>query len=117
MSKPIMYIFINTSLKMSAGKVAGQVGHLVQQIIEDVITLGNNSNKKYKKYKKYIEWKNEGCTKIILKATLEQINELKKRGDIYYVLDAGKTQIEPGSLTVVGFCPMVTSEFTEYKLY
>jgi peptidyl-tRNA hydrolase len=113
MSKPIMYIFINTSLKMSAGKVAGQVGHLVQQIIEDVITLGNNSHV----YKKYIEWKNDGCTKIILKANLEQINELKKRGDIYYVIDAGKTQIEPGSLTVVGFCPMVTSEFTEYKLY
>jgi hypothetical protein len=43
--------------------VAGQVGHLVQTIIEDLVTLGYNS----KVYKRYTDWKLDSCTKIILK--------------------------------------------------
>ena len=113
MTTPIMYIFINTSLKMTPGKVAGQVGHLVQNIMEELLTLGNKS----KIYKRYLDWKADGCTKIVLKATQEQINELIKMNESFYIIDAGRTQIDPGSLTVVGFYPVITKAFTDYKLF
>ena len=32
----VMYIFVNDDLKMSKGKIASQVGHVVQKIIEDI---------------------------------------------------------------------------------
>ena len=98
---------------MSPGKVAGQVGHLVQTIIEELVTLGYNS----KVYKRYTDWKLDGCTKIILKATQEQMTELRKINESFYIIDAGRTQIESGSMTVIGFYPVVTSAFKEYKLY
>ena len=108
-----MYIFINTTLKMGHGKAAGQVGHLVQTIIEDILMLGMTS----KVYKRYIDWKESGSTKIVLKATQEQINELIKCDGAHFVIDAGKTQIPSGSMTVVGFYPCKTNQFSEYKLY
>lgn len=109
----IMYIFVNSDLKMSAGKVAGQVGHLVQQIIEDIMKMPLNS----KTYKKYLEWNNSGSTKIILKATQEQIKDLVKNNNAFYVIDAGRTQIADGSMTVAGFYPDITSKYSNYKLY
>jgi peptidyl-tRNA hydrolase len=51
---------------------------------------------------------------ITLALTTEEMAEVLKRDDIIYVKDAGKTQVEPGSLTVV--CVSPTLEKLIYKL-
>jgi PTH2 family peptidyl-tRNA hydrolase len=101
-----MYIFVNNDLKMQKGKIAGQVGHVVQIITEEIIIKSMESTKHNIPdcCIRYDKWKH-GAAKIILKATEKELLELKNMDESRYVLDAGKTQISPNSLTVVGFFP------------
>lgn len=117
-----MYIFVNTDLKMSPGKVAAQVGHVVQYITEEIIRSGYERCKapsptgggirptpEY--YQRYMLWKKEfGGAKITLKATTADLLELKDRPEARYVIDEGRTQIPKDSLTVVAFFPKYTSD-------
>lgn len=108
----VMYLFVNDDLKMGKGKIGAQIGHCVQYLIEDIL-----ENKNKDKYKDYLKWKN-GCKKIVLKATKSQLLELQKDDLSRTVYDAGHTQVEPNSLTVVGFFPSskLGKRFQEYKL-
>jgi len=112
-----MYIFINNDLRMEKGKIASQVGHVVQHITEDIIRMGYESASLPDPYKRYMLWKN-GSKKIVLKATEQQLLELMKLPESRYVIDAGKTQIAPNSLTVVGFFPSTNIKeiAKDYKL-
>jgi peptidyl-tRNA hydrolase len=108
-----MYIFVNYDLKMGIGKIAGQVGHITQKLIEDILLNHKHSkNEESKKiYEDYRKWKKDyHCAKIILKATQEDIEEYSKLPNTFCVYDAGKTQIEANSLTVVGFYPSSKKE-------
>ena len=106
-----MYIFVNNNLNMSKGKIASQVGHVVLMIVEHLL-----NNKKSQEYYKYQEWKKNGQTKIILKATENDLMELIKLPESKYVIDHGKTEITPNSLTVVGFFPNIHREFKKFPL-
>lgn len=109
----VMYLFVNTELNMGKGKIGAQIGHCVQILIEDLL-----ENTKKEKYQDYLKWKNSGCKKIVLKATKSQLIELQKNDISRSVYDAGHTQIESGSLTVVGFFPTVklSNNFKDFKL-
>ena len=114
-----MYILVNDNLKMSKGKIAGQVGHVVGMITEEIIRKSYETTKKVPDcYLRYIQWKNTGHAKIILKATEEQIKNLIDEPESIYILDAGLTQIAPNSLTVIGFYPRtdLKDKFSQYKL-
>ena len=65
-----------------------------------------------------MQWSQSGSKKIVLKGTQEQIQMLSKEREARYIIDAGKTQIEAGSLTAVGFFPSCTNvaRFSMYKL-
>ncbi len=106
-----IYIFVNNDLKMSTGKVDSQVGHVVLKIVEHVL-----NNKKSQEYLRYQEWKKNGQTKIVLKANQNDLMELIKLPESKYIIDAGKTQISPNSLTVVGFFPNIHQEFKKFPL-
>jgi PTH2 family peptidyl-tRNA hydrolase len=92
-------IIVRKDLKMSCGKIAGQVAHAsVRALI--------NSSEKNEAY-----WFEEGETKIVLKVYSE--DELKIIAtecfaeNIPYALvqDLGKTQIPEGTLTAIGIGP------------
>lgn len=108
-----MYLFVNIDLNMGKGKIGAQIGHCVQFLIEDLL----ESTKK-EKYQDYLKWKNSGCKKIVLKASQFQLTELQKNNLSRSVYDAGHTQIETGSLTVVGFFPSdkLSNRFKDFKL-
>jgi len=104
--KLYMYVLVNDDLKMGKGKIAGQVGHVVGLITEEIIRKSYESSKGVPDcYLRYVKWKHLGHAKIILKATTEQINSLIGEPESIYILDAGLTQIAPDSLTVLGFYP------------
>ncbi len=95
-----MYIIINDDLKMGTGKKISQAAHAVQSIVE---VMYNNKKELLKKC---------GQAKIVLKATEEQMLELINihDGKLKYILDAGHTQVEPGSLTALAFYPMLPDD-------
>lgn len=123
-----MYILVNSDLKMGKGKIAAQVGHVVQQATETILTNyyerhREPSNESYGlMYDEYCKWNASGCRKIAVKATTEEMNYVIQnyRNQIKYILDAGYTQVEPNSLTVLAFIPMredkMTYDISKHKL-
>lgn len=115
-----MYIFVNNDLGMGKGKTAGQVGHVVHYLIKHLEQSCCYENPIPDFCKRYKRWEKEGCAKIVLKATTAQLEELLKLPESEYVIDAGKTQIAPNSMTAVGFCPNTKSAMyhitKDYKL-
>lgn len=89
-----MYILINEDVKLSKGKLAGQVGHAVA-------TMFYNQHLKtgglLPVMKDYMEGDQK---KIILKCPESKLCELEKQGYIA-IRDKGYTELEPGTLTCV----------------
>lgn len=104
-----MYFCVNKSLGMSNGKIAAQVGHAAHIMVDNILR-----NRDYILFTKYLEWCKTGSKMVTLGLTTSEMAEVLKRDDIIHVKDAGKTQVEPGSLTVV--CVAPTLEKLTYKL-
>ena len=118
-SELYMYVLVNNDLGMGKGKIAGQVGHVVGLITEEIMRKSYESIGGIPDcYSRYVRWKNNGHAKIILKATQEQIESLVGEPESISIKDAGRTQIAPNSLTVIGFYPSSTlkDKFSQYKL-
>ena len=114
----VMYIIVNNDLGMGKGKIAAQVGHVVEKIIESIFNtpyINQNNQIIIDNYKEYTK---TGTKKIVLKGSQKDIEELCNERDALYVIDAGMTQIEAGSLTVVGFLPSNKNRkrFNKFKL-
>lgn len=106
---------------MGKGKVAAQVGHVVQRITEHMVL---NEKSEWTKYKL------SGMAKIVLGTSQENLEMLMKKygtippttekgtvptfempkGPIAYVIDAGYTQIPPNTLTAIAICPMTKQD-------
>lgn len=115
---PVMYIFVNKDLNMGKGKIAAQVGHVVQLITEEIIRQGYENKPTPKSYFDYMQWKEHFAKKIVLKTSEDKLKELIKMKDARYIIDCGFTQVAPNSLTVVGFYPSneFINDFKDYKL-
>jgi len=93
-------IVVRKDLRMDKGKIASQVAHA--------------SLEAYKKTDENIRklWEEGGSKKIVLRVeSPEKLIELKekvRRMKIPYALirDAGKTQVEPGTITSLGIGPV-----------
>lgn len=111
MSTPAIFeykfaIVVRTDLEMGKGKIAAQVGHAVAYMMAETWNPFNpESNSTVR------AWFSEGQRKVALKVQSE--NDLMRIGDeaaraglnVFYVRDAGRTQVEAGSLTCVGIGP------------
>jgi len=92
-------IVIRTDLKMGKGKIASQVAHA------SVEGVSRSSNKKVDK------WKAQGSKKVILKVSTEEEifslhKDAKKEKLIATIIrDAGRTQIQSGSVTSLAIGP------------
>lgn len=108
-----IYLIVNSDLQMSMGKIASQTAHGMQYIMEYYLKHDH-------KYKEYCDYKSEGSTKIILKASEKKLLELyhKYPDQCFLVMDAGKTELQPGSITVLAFLPLEEPlpEFKRFRL-
>ncbi|KAL7714196.1 peptidyl-tRNA hydrolase [Entamoeba marina] len=97
---------VRNDLKMTKGKIAAQCGHAV---LGCVLKSQQVCPKALKRYIDTLQ------VKVALKVdSLEQLNELHalaKEMNLVneLICDAGRTQIEPGSVTVLGIGPAPTS--------
>ncbi len=99
----IMYILVNTSVKLNSGKIAAQVGHAVQKTTQRC--LGTS------KWSSYVQ---RSMPKVVLKVPteelfvtiLDQTKHIKKS----YVVDEGRTQCASGTVTAIGYDPLFDGE-------
>ena len=100
----IIYIIVRSDLNMSKGKIASQCCHAVQELI-----LSCHGGKGKKTLRKYID---SGSSKIILKVNgLNELNFIKEEcnyKNIKYqtIIDIGKTEVLPDTMTVLGIGPI-----------
>ncbi|MFH1663337.1 MAG: peptidyl-tRNA hydrolase Pth2 [archaeon] len=94
-------IIVRTDLKMGKGKTAAQCSHASVEALEKTRT----------KFPEWVEnWRETGTQKVVLKVEsekelLELFEKAKKEVPAALIKDAGRTQIEPGSITCIGLGP------------
>lgn len=94
-----LYMIVNTSISMSKGKICSQVAHCMADVIRYYISSNIKNEKNM-----YKHWVNSGETVIVLKSTENDLRRILKNSNRSFpIYDAGKTQVESGSLTVAGF--------------
>ncbi len=103
-------IIVRKDLKMSAGKISAQVAHAAIEAYDKALAKDSAA---------VGEWKMQGMPKIVLKAAsekelLEIFEAAKKRVPAALIKDAGKTQIEPGSITCIALGPAQESEIDRH---
>ena len=92
-------IVARRDLGMGTGKLAAQVAHAALSAAEKAGDAERRA------------WKHDGQRKVVLQANnareLEDLAEEAARAGLPYALirDAGKTQLEPGTLTALGIGP------------
>lgn len=100
-----MYIFINTSLGMSHGKMMSQAVHLGIAMTDEVVSMSYEVVPPTKECIFHQIWK-KNPTLIILGANSTQFEKLSKVNGVRHFYDTGRTtQVESGTLTVLGFLP------------
>jgi len=97
-----LVIVVREDITMSCGKLAAQVAHAA---VECAIEC-------YKKQRPVFNiWKSQGAKKIILKAkNLDELKRLKEKAEklglvTSLISDAGRTELEPGTITCLGIGP------------
>ena len=101
-----MVFLVRQDLKMKAGKIAAQVAHAAIGLYDDII-FGNNDYQK----EALDFWVNYGQKKIVLRVPnldtmMIAYNQCKKENiATCLITDAGLTQVEPMSKTVLGIGP------------
>ena len=97
-------IVVRNDLKLSKGKLSVQVAHAS---IEAYKKIDEKTRK---------AWENGGAKKVVVKVDdLKQLLEVKKKCHemglpCALIRDAGKTEIEPGTTTVLGIGPCKESD-------
>ena len=112
-NEPSVYIIINDNLKMSKGKIIAQSAHGILKM--NRFLMSNEIN--------HQSWLTCGEKIVALKADLSIINELmityaeqinkSNTLNVFPIYDAGRTQVESGSLTVLITTPITLDKKPE----
>ena len=95
-------IVVRMDLKMGKGKLAAQVAHAA---------IGAAEESRGMRGSWYQDWKQQGQAKVVVKGTGEaELQELFKKARVMglpssLIQDAGRTQLEPGTVTCLGIGP------------
>jgi PTH2 family peptidyl-tRNA hydrolase len=95
-------ILVRNDIKMTKGKIAAQVAHSAVNC-----AFASKKNDPFK----FNKWYDSGQTKIVLKVdSLRDLYEFKAIAEALgitcsLIIDAGRTQIEPGTVTCLGIGP------------
>lgn len=103
-------ILVRQDLKLSKGKLAAQSAHAA---------IGAFLKAQIKDPEACSQWLSDGQAKIALKVAdekelLEWFERLKKFFPCSLIRDAGRTQLEPGTLTCVGVGPAKEDELDKF---
>lgn len=96
----VQYYLVNTDLGMSTGKIGAQIAHASM-----IIALRDQYQENFQ------VWREIDMKKIVLAATEDRMREIiDENPTVVKIIDKGFTEIEPNSLTVIGFPVMTRRE-------
>ncbi|MDO8427788.1 MAG: peptidyl-tRNA hydrolase Pth2 [Candidatus Diapherotrites archaeon] len=105
-------IVVRADLKMGRGKQVAQGSHACLEAYKKALTQDEEM---------VAEWESQGMPKIVLKVNSEKelldlFEKLKRNFQGYPALikDAGRTQIEPGTITCLGIGPVRETEIDKF---
>lgn len=105
-----MILVVRNDLKMGKGKIAAQCGHAAVGAYQSAV----------KRSPKLVRaWENSGCAKIAVRVETEAelmgtLRRAREAGlNVCLIRDAGRTQIEPNSKTVLGIGPAPCREIDQ----
>ncbi len=117
----VMYLIIRESLEMSVGKIAAQCSHGSQMLqlkfneLQLKDTAGWTSPEEKVQIEIYQKWLDTSFRKVVLRADDHRFERLRQENpNNIVVVDAGLTEIAPGSQTVLGLWPMYRSSCSRY---
>uniref|UniRef100_A0A1B0DDZ0 peptidyl-tRNA hydrolase n=1 Tax=Phlebotomus papatasi TaxID=29031 RepID=A0A1B0DDZ0_PHLPP len=102
-----MILVVRNDLKMGKGKIAAQCGHAAVGAFQTAIRRIPSIVRR---------WENSGCAKIAVKVeSEEELMQIRRKADTLrlntcLIRDAGRTQIEPNSKTVLAIGPAACQE-------
>jgi PTH2 family peptidyl-tRNA hydrolase len=124
----VMYLIVRESINMSVGKTAAQCAHAAQMLqmkyeklhrslvyerknIKDGISLSLPIPAEMTQLETvFQQWLVVGVRKVVLQANEKEWVRIKEEyPDNVLVVDAGHTELEPGTETVIGLWPMKKS--------
>ncbi|VWU49074.1 peptidyl-tRNA hydrolase 2, putative [Hepatocystis sp. ex Piliocolobus tephrosceles] len=110
-----MVFCVRTDLKMNKGKICSQCCHACLSVYEKVLKrntrIKNDPNRK-NNLTFFDMWKKTGQKKVVLKVSsleeMYEIEEMAKKENLItsIIADAGRTQIEPNTETVIAIEPV-----------
>ena len=103
----VMYIVIPKSLKMSAGKVGETCGHAVQLVMQDYWRVKEQHGSDRPSCRRMLAWFETSYPKIILGASDKEFDVIRNLDGAISVVDIGLKEVASGSVTAVGFWPML----------
>jgi len=112
-SDPIVqYYIVRSDIGMSVGKIGAQIAHGAQMFIFGYLKVCDlckpmpSGGKPMLKRDITNKWMNESFRKVFLKAKTKDFEKIKEILDVFVVRDAGLTEVEPGSETIIVTWPM-----------
>lgn len=107
----IQYYIVRKDIKMSRGKMCAQVAHGAQKFIMTYLERVNSNPIRYWDDLALITtWINEGYRKVFLGGKQKDFEKIKEELFIFSVTDAGLTEIESGTETLLVTWPMLKSQ-------
>ena len=97
---------------MSSGKIASQAAHAMHLMTDTIVRHRDTATRKL--YTIYDNWFSHGAKVVVLKCEADELRKFSERDDVFYVRDAGRTEVEAGSLSAV--CTVPLSEKLPFKL-
>jgi len=99
------YLIINDDLKMSKGKIASQCAHAILNVHRFMLSTKTRNESWEFNGEKIVALKASG---VVIRQLLEEYGEPipNSRLNVFPVYDAGRTEVEAGSLTVLATTPI-----------
>jgi PTH2 family peptidyl-tRNA hydrolase len=120
----VQYYIVRTDVPMSVGKVCAQIAHGAQMFAFTYIEryeqyiaefgsnyhlTNSNLNQLHSKLELTNKWKNGSFRKVVLGGKTKDFERIKKELDVFLVRDAGLTEVESGTETVLVTWPILKS--------
>lgn len=105
----VQYYIVKESLEMKSGKIGAQCAHASAMFCRAWENFGHQIPEMISSKEVIQAWFSSSFTKIVLKASDKEFEKIKELPH-FLVTDAGRTEVKPGSETVICLLPMRKSE-------
>jgi PTH2 family peptidyl-tRNA hydrolase len=112
----VQYYIVRSDVPMSCGKLCAQIAHAAQMFllrfyeIKRTLPAMPLGGRDFFRVQITEQWINGSFRKVVLRGNVKDFQKIQEELDVFVVRDAGLTEVEPGTETVMVVWPMRKSE-------